>query len=420
MSHSDSRPVLFVTNYAPPYRLGAFKRLHATENVDFVFTGGTVRHGGPITDPDGGQIGRPISQRDVFSEASSGRYRAVIAGISGRLALPSSWAGSKKAKIPFILWATLWSHPQTFAHALSFLPLRHIYRNADAIATYGPHVNAYLQGKGVRRPIFVAPQSVDNEYWRKEVSPIKLSATVQFMFSGRQTGEKGITVLNQAWRASGLSASKAALVLVGNGPFRARAVATGVAPPQGDGGPTRAWAAVSDYFLVKKSSTSSAKRSASDVNNDLLVDHATHSIAENNPTSGVNTTDLESFRFANNPSQIFNFGPQPHDRLRNFYAGSDVLILPSLCTREFCEPWGLVVNEAFNQGVPVIVSDAVGAAAGGLVRHEENGLIVPAGDVGALARAIRRLHDDRKLRTALGRNATASVVLTHMQLGRKE
>ena len=39
-----------------------------------------------------------------------------------------------------MLWATIWRHPRTPAHALSYLPLRHIYRHADAIATYGPHV----------------------------------------------------------------------------------------------------------------------------------------------------------------------------------------------------------------------------------------------------------------------------------------
>ena len=61
-----------------------------------------------------------------------------------------------------------------------------------------------------------------------------------------------------------------------------------------------------------------------------------------------------------------------------------------------------MVNEAFNQGVPVIASDAVGAVAGGLVRHERTGLVVPAGDVPALASALRRMHDDPALRARLG------------------
>ena len=43
------------------------------------------------------------------------------------------------------------------------------------------------------------------------------------------------------------------------------------------------------------------------------------------------------------------------------------------------------------------------------MRHERNGLIVPAGDAGALAHAIRRLHDDDALRRQLGDNAARDV-----------
>jgi glycosyltransferase involved in cell wall biosynthesis len=85
------------------------------------------------------------------------------------------------------------------------------------------------------------------------------------------------------------------------------------------------------------------------------------------------------------------------------------VVLPSIPTRDFREPWGLVVNEAFDQGVPVIASDAVGAAAGGLVRHEETGLVVPAGDDGALAAALRRMADDAALRARLGAAARDAV-----------
>ena len=57
----------------------------------------------------------------------------------------------------------------------------------------------------------------------------------------------------------------------------------------------------------------------------------------------------------------------------------------------------------------MIATDAVGAAAGGLVRHERTGLIVPAGDAEALRAAIHRLHDDPALRRELGENARAAV-----------
>jgi glycosyltransferase involved in cell wall biosynthesis len=88
--------------------------------------------------------------------------------------------------------------------------------------------------------------------------------------------------------------------------------------------------------------------------------------------------------------------------LRNFYASSSVLVVPSLRTRAFREPWALVCNEAMNQGLAIIASDETGAVAGGLVRHERNGLVTSAGDAGELATALRRLHADPALRARLG------------------
>ena len=40
------KPILFVTNHAPPFRIPAFKALHERENVVFALIGGHVRHGG--------------------------------------------------------------------------------------------------------------------------------------------------------------------------------------------------------------------------------------------------------------------------------------------------------------------------------------------------------------------------------------
>src|ERR1019366_1147070 len=73
------------------------------------------------------------------------------------------------------------------------------------------------------------------------------------------------------------------------------------------------------------------------------------------------------------------------------------------------EPWGLVVNEAMNQGAAIIASTAVGAAAGGLVREGRNGLIVAAGDPDALAAALASLAGDRERCAALGANGRADV-----------
>jgi glycosyltransferase involved in cell wall biosynthesis len=87
------------------------------------------------------------------------------------------------------------------------------------------------------------------------------------------------------------------------------------------------------------------------------------------------------------------------DRLAGAYAGADVFAL--LSTHE---PWGVVVNEAAASGLPLVLSDQVGAAYD-LLRDGENGFLVPAGDVDAAAAALRRLADDPELRRGLGRRS---------------
>ncbi len=102
-------------------------------------------------------------------------------------------------------------------------------------------------------------------------------------------------------------------------------------------------------------------------------------------------------------------GALPRPELPTAYAAAELTVLASIPTPRFREPWGLVCNESMHQGRPVIASDAVGAVAGGLVRDGETGLVVPAGDAGALAAAIRRLQGDAGLRARLGAAARAAV-----------
>ncbi|MBA3717020.1 MAG: glycosyltransferase family 4 protein [Actinobacteria bacterium] len=79
------------------------------------------------------------------------------------------------------------------------------------------------------------------------------------------------------------------------------------------------------------------------------------------------------------------------------YVAADVFCLPSV----WHETWGLVVNEALNFGLPVVVSDKVGCSAD-LVRDGWNGFVVPAGEPGPLAVALEKLVADADLRRAFG------------------
>jgi len=82
-----------------------------------------------------------------------------------------------------------------------------------------------------------------------------------------------------------------------------------------------------------------------------------------------------------------------------------VFVLPSITLPEGKEPWGLVVNEALNQGLPVIATDAVGAAAGGLVQDGINGFVVPEASAPAVAEALDCLLDSPDLRRRMEREA---------------
>ena len=84
------------------------------------------------------------------------------------------------------------------------------------------------------------------------------------------------------------------------------------------------------------------------------------------------------------------------DQLLEAYAAADVFAL--LSRRE---PWGVVVNEAAASGLPLVLSDRVGAAHD-LLRDGENGFLVPAGDPAPAARALRQLASDDVLRRAMG------------------
>lgn len=81
------------------------------------------------------------------------------------------------------------------------------------------------------------------------------------------------------------------------------------------------------------------------------------------------------------PDSVRLSGTVPRSELYRHYFQADALIFPTLC-----DGFGMVVTEAFAQGLPVITTDRAGAA--DLVRHGENGLIVPAGDSDALVEAV--------------------------------
>ena len=80
-------------------------------------------------------------------------------------------------------------------------------------------------------------------------------------------------------------------------------------------------------------------------------------------------------------------GAVPNKHLTKIYQDHDVFILPS-----YSEPWGLVVEEALNNGLPVIVSDRVGCA-DEIIEEGKNGLIFKNNDDKSLQDCIKKIQE---------------------------
>ena len=96
-------------------------------------------------------------------------------------------------------------------------------------------------------------------------------------------------------------------------------------------------------------------------------------------------------------SRVAMLGNIPHPELGRVLSEAWVQVVPS----RMAEPFGMIAIEAMMWGTAVVASNAGGLAE--IVRPEETGLLVPPGDVTALAGALLRLLQDRTLAEEMGR-----------------
>ena len=120
---------------------------------------------------------------------------------------------------------------------------------------------------------------------------------------------------------------------------------------------------------------------------------------------GRETEAFDQFQQSLSPVEregIVWLGPAD-DALKHAYLGEAVaLLLPS-----HSDSFGIVLLEAWAHGKPVVAADAGGIP--GVVDADVNGLLVPFGNVGALAGAIQRLLDQPALGRELGENGRRKV-----------
>jgi glycosyltransferase involved in cell wall biosynthesis len=349
--------IAFVTNFCAHYRVRTFETLAKYQDTDFFFSSGGEEwywqreHGIRVGNFRYEYLPAiQVTQRlrlvpSLVTRLWRKNYDVYIKCINGRFALPVTYLIAKLRRKPFILWTGIWMTLDTRFHRLVFPLTLRIYRHADAIVVYGEHVKRYLTSlKIAPEKIFIAAHAMDNSMYNRVVSEQeKLVLRAKLNLDTKKT----ILYFGRLEEVKGLH------YLI-------------------------------EAFALLKSA-------------DLALIIAGDGSLRKNLESLAREQGVEK--------NVCFVGYVPPEMAPTYYAIADLLVLPSVTTPTGKETWGLVVNEAMNQGVPVVATDAVGAAAGGLVQHGVNGFIVPERDTEALAQGMARILTDLKLRKHLSDNA---------------
>ena len=112
--------------------------------------------------------------------------------------------------------------------------------------------------------------------------------------------------------------------------------------------------------------------------------------------SGSSEEELKSYVKTEAVPDVCFLGFRNQSELPKVYAVADIFAFPSKN-----ETWGLVVNEALCAGLPVVVTESVGAV-GDLIKHGHNGFVYQTGDIDALAHHLKTLVTDTALRKQMG------------------
>lgn len=112
---------------------------------------------------------------------------------------------------------------------------------------------------------------------------------------------------------------------------------------------------------------------------------------------GALANELQTFVDNNRITNVIFAGFKNQSELPVYYHAADLFVLPS----GLGETWGLVVNEAMNFSLPIIVSDEVGCAAD-LVLEGQNGFTYPLGNIDILAELLKKVSGDKAWREQAG------------------
>lgn len=346
--------VAVVTEFCPPYRTGFYESLARRYDLKVFFTN-TKESWRAYGDFDYAELsGYQFRERYKITPTVFTKLRrfdpdvivgAPVEGFGGQ----SAFLYSRITDTPFVLWTGEWHLPLTTLRTVTFPLIRRIYHGSDAIAVYGPHTKEYLADLGVETDkISIAWNTVDTD-----------------RFAEFDSSE--VAAIRERWDV-----------------------------------PSDATVGMFVGRLVKEKGVKYLI-DAYEIAREELDDETYLFIVGD----GDQKSEIE--RKANDLPNVIVTGYVDNENLPEHYALADTLVLPSIITAEFREPWGLVVNEAMSAGTSIIATGQVGAAAAGVVRDGENGFVVPERNVEALADRLATILGNSTLASRLGETAAEDI-----------
>jgi glycosyltransferase involved in cell wall biosynthesis len=345
--------IAFVTRYATHYRVKTYETLAKYENVSYFFHPGSDEQYRSLA----GEARRENCSYEYLPSLRIGqakilytlpwtlwrsKYDLYLKCINNKFALLVTYLIARLRGKPFVLWTGIWKRLQAPMHQLSWPLTKYIFLHADAIVVYGVHVKWYLIEEGVSaEKIFTAPHTVNNAEYN-QVVPEEVVQDLRHSLD-LTPGQKVVLFVGRLVKTKGLS------------------------------------------YLLEAFASIDVPEAAL-----VLVGQGPEEAALRQQAKDLNIADRVRF-----------VGYIPPDETVPYYAMAYVHVLPSVVTASAIETWGLVTNEAFNQGVPSIVTTGVGAEAGGLVEDGVTGLVVPERDSALLAIRLQHILCDDDLRRRL-------------------
>lgn len=243
---------------------------------------------------------------------------------------------------PYILWNERWSYKHTPWQDKMCLPFyTSLYQKSTAVVVSGVKAKEWVLQRGINeKKIFKAPNASEITFDKKEqqtkASDLQkkyhLKGKKVILYLGRLIKRKGIMYLLEAF--SRIKDKDARLVIVGGEDF---------------------------YNLGAEDLTQDVK-------------------------SFIQERGLDK--------KVIMTGHIPFEDVPSYYLIADLFVLPSI-TEKIGEAWALVHNEAMQFGLPVISTDAVGAAYD-LIEEPKNGYMVPEKGASSLQKAIETILSNPK------------------------